>query len=158
MTEAHRTEIIDIFNFYINNGYSAYPSQTVSYNYYDKFLEIASNFPAFAIKTNSRIVGFCFLNAYNPLSTFSKTVVITYFIDNDFTRKGIGKMALGKLVAEARKRGIKNILANISSENKDSLAFHLKNGFKKCGEFNGIIEKNNKEFDIIWMQKKIGLK
>jgi len=155
MSKEHRAEIIDIFNFYIKNSYSAYPEEKVSYDYYDKFLEIATNFPAFAIKKSDKIIGFCFLNSYNPLSTFKETAVITYFIDKAYKGKGIGKIALNHLEAEARSKGIKIILANIASVNKESLVFHSKNGFKKCGEFEGIIKKNNRQFDIIWMQKTL---
>ena len=155
MSDDHRIEIIDIFNFYILNSYSAYPEEKVSYDYYDKFLEMTVNFPAFAIKLNDKIVGFCLLSSYNPLSTFNETAVITYFIDKDHTGKGIGKIALNKLETEARRKGIKNILANIASINEESLVFHSKNGFKKCGEFQGIIQKNNRQFDIIWMQKRL---
>lgn len=44
MSNDHRIEIIDIFNFYILNSYSAYPEEKVSYDYYEKFLEITVNF------------------------------------------------------------------------------------------------------------------
>lgn len=155
LAKEHRTEIIDIFNFYISNSYSAYPEENVSYDYFDKFLEIATHFPAFAVRNNDRIIGFCFLNSYNPVSTFNETAVITYFIDKDHKGKGIGKIALNKLEEEARRKGVKNILANIASINKESLVFHSNNGFKKCGEFKGIIKKNSKQFDIIWMQKTL---
>jgi L-amino acid N-acyltransferase YncA len=155
LSKEHRAEVIDIFNFYIKNSYAAYPEEQVSYDYYDKFLEIAAGFPAFAIKNEEKLIGFCFLNSYNPLSTFNETGVITYFIDKDYKGKGIGKSALNKLEAEARIKGIKNILANIASVNEESIAFHSKNGFRKCGEFEGIIKKNNKQFDIIWMQKTL---
>ena len=153
LSEKHRIGIIDIFNYYIENEYSAYPEKKVSYEYYDIFLEISTKFPAFTIKTSDKIIGFCFLNSYNPVSTFNETLTITYFIDKDFRGQGIGKLALNKLETEAKKIGVKNILANISSVNKESLAFHSKNGFKKYGEFEGIIKKNDEIFNIIWMQK-----
>lgn len=155
LSNEHRTEIIDIFNYYIINCYSAYPEENVSYNYYDEFLKIATNFPAFAMRLNDKIIGFCFLNSYNSLSTFNETAVITYFIHKDYKGKGIGKIALKKLEAEARTKGIRHILANIASVNQESLMFHQKNGFKRCGEFEGIIKKNNKQFNIIWMQKNL---
>ncbi len=153
MSDEHRTGIIDIFNYYVLHEYSAYPEEEVSYAYFDNFLEIAKKFPAYAIKIKSKVVGFCFLNYYNPLSTFKESAVITYFLDKDYRGKGIGKRALDKLEMEAREKGITNILANIASVNEESLAFHLKTGFKKCGEFEGIITKKNKQFNIIWMQK-----
>jgi phosphinothricin acetyltransferase len=155
LSDEHRTSVMDIFNFYIENEFSAYPEEKLNYDYYDNFLTISNKYPAFAIKVKDKIVGFCFLNSYNPASSFKETAQITYFIDNDFKGKGIGKMALNKLEIEAKKDGIENILANIASVNKESLAFHSKNGFTKCGEFENIIKKQNKKFNIIWMQKKL---
>jgi phosphinothricin acetyltransferase len=155
LSDDHRSSVIDIFNFYIENDFSAYPEEKLKYDYYDNFLSISKNYPAFAIKVNDKVVGFCFINSYNPLSSFKETAQITYFIDKDFKGKGIGKMALNRLEVEAKKYGIKNILANIASVNEESLAFHSKNGFVKCGEFENIIKKKDIEFNIIWMQKKL---
>ncbi len=146
---------MDIFNFYIENDFSAYPEEKLKLDYYDNFLTISNKYPAFAIIVKGKVVGFCFLNCYNPLSSFKETVQVTYFIDIDHKGKGIGKMALKKLEIEAKKIGVKNILANIASVNEESLAFHSKNGFVKCGEFESIIKKNNKEFNVVWMQKKL---
>ena len=155
MSTEHGKDIIDIFNYYINNSTAAFPDKTVPYEYFDKFINITKDYPAFSIKVKDKIIGFCFLHAYNPLPTFNECAEITYFIDKEFTGKGIGKMALTKLEIEAKKKGIKTILANISSKNKESLSFHKTNGFVECGRFNGIAKKNGEQFDIIWMQKQI---
>lgn len=155
MSNKHRTEIINLLNYYIVHDFSAYPEQEVAYEYYDKFLEISDKYPAFAIKTNNKLIGFCFLNAYNPLPSFSKTATVAYFIDQAYTGKGIGKMALNKLETEARSKGLKSILANIASVNERSIAFHSKNGFNTCGVFKGILRKKNKELDVVWMQKQL---
>lgn len=155
MVGEHRKEIIDIYNYYVENDFSAYPEKSFPYEYYDKFLEMAKGYPAYSIFVNKQIVGFCFLHAYNSISTFKACAEITYFIDKMFTGKGIGKVALEKLEKEARKIGIKRILASIASENDQSLIFHRKNGFRECGKFEKIITKKGKQFDIIWMQKDI---
>lgn len=155
MSEEHRTSIIDILNYYIENDFSAYEEEKVSYTFFDKLLSIADKYPAFAIKVKETVVGFAFLNSYFPSLSFKETAVITYFIDKDYKGKGIGKITLHNLEEEAKKIGIKNILASISSLNEESLAFHSKNGFVKCGEFDDIIKKKHKVFSIIWMQKKL---
>ena len=57
------------------------------------------------------------------------------------------------LESEARQRGIDTILANISSHNEQSLAFHAGHGFTECGRFRRAGRKFEKDFDIVWMQK-----
>ena len=69
--------------------------------------------------------------------------------------KGIGKAALEKLEEEAKKIGIKTLLADISSENTQSIHFHEKNGFRICGRFHNIGKKKGKNFDVVWMEKTV---
>jgi phosphinothricin acetyltransferase len=51
--------------------------------------------------------------------------------------------------------GVKHLLANISSRNKQSIGFHLKNGFTECGRFHNIGRKKGDYFDVVWMEKEI---
>ena len=155
MSEQHRKEVIDIFNYYIENSFAAYCDRSLPYVFYDRFLEMTKGYPAFAMKIEGKTVGFSYLRAYHPFPTFAETAEITYFINPEFTGKGLGKAALLRIEEEARKIGIKTILANIASENQQSLDFHKHNGFKECGRFEKIINKKGKRFDIVWMQKWI---
>ncbi|MDF9409621.1 N-acetyltransferase family protein [Pelotomaculum isophthalicicum JI] len=156
MTEKHGKEIIDIFNYYVENSYAAYPEQKLLYDFFNKFLEMTRGYPAFIIKNiTGKIVGFCFLRAHNPLPVFRETAEISYFLKEDEVGKGIGKYALGLLEKEGKAMGIKYILASISSYNEQSLCFHKKNGFIECGRFRNIGKKKGKNFDVVWMEKEI---
>ena len=79
-----------------------------------------------------------------------------YFIHPDYTGQGIGTLALEKLEVEAKKRGIKKLLADISSENTSSIKFHEKNGFVEFGQLKDIGKKFNKYFSVVYMGKEIG--
>ena len=155
MSEGHRKAIIDIYNHYIDNSFSAYPDSRFAYGYFDRFLEMTRGYPAFALMDGETVAGFCFLRPWNPLPTFKGCAEITYFIGPEYTGKGIGTMALERLEAEARKMGIRTILASIASENRQSLNFHGRNGFRECGRFEKVIEKKGVRFDVVWMQKDL---
>ena len=155
LTEKYKDAVVNIFNYYIENSNAAYPEKKVNEDFFISLLRKTENYPNFIILSGENILGFCYLSAYNELSTFKECALITYFIDKKHTGKGIGKKVLEKLESEAHKRNIKIILAHISSENKQSILFHTKNGFEECGRFKKIARKNNKYFDIVWMQKRI---
>lgn len=157
LLEEHRVPVIDIYNYYIENSFAAYPDRKVPYEFFDILFEKTKGFPAFIIKDTStnKIVGFFYLKAYHPFSVFKETAEITYFIEPSVVGKGIGKKALQLLEEKGKTMGIKQILASISSLNEVSITFHQKNGFKECGRFNRIIRKNGVYFDIIWMQKEL---
>lgn len=157
LAETHRIPVIDIYNYYIQNSYAAYPENKVPYEFFDLMFEKTKGYPAYAIKKNisGKIVGFCYLKGYHPFPVFKETAEITYFIAPLEVGNGLGKKALQLLEEEGKVMGITQILASISSLNDQSLGFHKKNGFKECGRFNRIIKKNGVAFDIIWMQKEI---
>lgn len=156
ITIEDRIPIIDVFNYYVENSYAAYPETKFPYEAFDRFLEMFQGFPSAAVKDeNDKLIGFGFLRSYNPIPTFSQTAEITYFLDPGYTGKGIGKTLLNYLIEEGRKKGLTNILANISSLNRGSIIFHEKNGFVECGRFKNVCNKNQRHFDVVWMQRSL---
>ncbi len=157
MTEDYAKEVMDIFNYYVENSFSAYPESKLPYEFYGKLLEMINNYPAYVIKDkdSGKVAGFCFLRAHNPFPVFKETAELSCFLEKDEVGKGIGKKALCILEEDAKRVGIKTLLVNISSENAQSINFHQKNGFKECGRFSMIGKKMGRHFDVIWMQKDI---
>jgi L-amino acid N-acyltransferase YncA len=151
-----RQGVMDIFNYYVENSFAAYPQDKLSYQAFDMFLEVSGNYPTVSIiDKEDSIAGFGMMRSHNPFSSFSHTAEITCFIHQDHTGKGLGKILLQYLENEGRAGGITNILANISSLNPGSIEFHKKNGFIECGCFKNVGVKNGRKFDTIWMQKII---
>jgi L-amino acid N-acyltransferase YncA len=149
-------EIIDIFNYYIEHSFAAYPEQTVSEGFSGMIMAQCAQYPSVTVKTHDgTIVGFGLLHAHNPMPAFSRSAEITYFIRPDMTGKGIGTGILAFLETEAKKGNISVLLANISSKNNGSIRFHQKNGFIECGRFRNVGEKKGVIFDTVWMQKEI---
>jgi L-amino acid N-acyltransferase YncA len=156
MTENHRKRVIDVFNYYVEHSFAAFPEQAMPYEFFDKFAAIIRGYPAVVVKDSSDTVsGFAFLRPYYFDTTLKRTAEITYFLMPDMARKGIGTRILNDFSAQAKEIGIDNILACISSRNEESLKFHNKNGFSVCGRFLRVGKKFGEDFDLIWMQKQI---
>lgn len=148
--------IIDIFNHYVENSFAAYPEGRVPYEFFGLFLSMAQGYPFLVAKDGAgKVLGFGLLRPHNPMPAFLSTAEITYFIAPECTGRGIGSRMLGRLLAEAKAKGITSILASISSLNEGSLAFHKKSGFVECGRFIGIGLKKGRGFDVVWMQKVV---
>jgi L-amino acid N-acyltransferase YncA len=151
----YQKEVMCIFNYYVETSFAAYPENTLPESFFAKLQEMTRGYPAYVIKVGDEVAGFCFLRSYSPFSTFRESAEITYFIKQDFTGRGIGKIVLDRLESDALRLGIKNILASISSKNELSIWFHEKHGFKKCGQLEATGKKFGEYFDVIWMQKRI---
>ena len=149
-----RKPLIDIFNHYIENSFAAYLETRVGYDTFDRFLQLSEDYPRASLRdSNGKLIGFGFLRAYHFAPAFSKTAEITYFIHPDYTGKGLGRSLLNHILVDAKRKGLKNILASISSLNPWSISFHQKNGFRESGRFRNIGIKNGRSFDTIWMQR-----
>jgi phosphinothricin acetyltransferase len=153
LTEADRHPVIDIFNYFIENSFAAYPEQPVGYDMYDRFLQMTQGYPAVTVRDAAdEVVGFAFLRPYMPVDSLRRAAEIAYFIWPDHTGHGLGNRILEHFKEEGRDRGLGFLLASISSLNEGSIRFHERHGFRHCGRFERIGLKKNREFDVVWMQ------
>jgi len=154
--QTDRCAVIDLFNYYIENTYAAYPERPVPYEFFDLLLAVSKEYPTVALRgSDGALAGFGMLRAHNPMPAFARTAEITYFIRPELTGRGFGSAMLEHLEAEGKKRGISCILASISSKNEGSLRFHARHGFMACGRFRNVGEKWGTLFDTVWMEKEI---
>lgn len=154
LSSSDRGEVIDIFNYYVENSYAAYPERKVPYEFFDMFLQATAGYPTAIAKNKSKtILGFGMLRPYSPMPTMAGTAEITYFVRPECTGKGIGSSMLEYLLKGAGEKGLHCILASISSLNEGSIRFHSQHGFSECGRLKEVGKKHGSFFDIVWMQK-----
>jgi len=147
--------ISDVFNYFVENSYASYEISKIGPDFYFKIRAGSPQCPFYVIEASNKVIGFGFLRPYRNTEAFRQTAEITYFILPEHTRKGLGRKLLRVLEKEAEEMGITTLLANISSLNNQSLKFHVKNGFRRCGTFRKIGTKFGKDFDVVWMQKSL---
>lgn len=151
-----RAAVVDIFNYYVENSFAAYPESKVPPELFDMLLKMSEGYPTVAARDGDGVLlGFGLLRPHNPIPAFSETAEITYFVKPGYTNQGIGSLMLEFLLQGARNRGLSSILAGISSLNEVSINFHKKNGFIECGRFQRIGRKHGQTFDVVWMQKML---
>lgn len=150
---ADREPVLAIFNHYIANSMAAYAEQTLPPEAFDGVLKMCAGYPAFAARDETgKLAGFAMLRPFHPLPTFSGTAEITYFLQPEATGRGLGRLLLDQMITGAREKGLRTLLASISSLNEGSLRFHLRNGFEECGRLRRVGLKQGREFDVIYCQ------
>lgn len=151
-------QMLEIFNYYVDNSFAAYLETPVGPEFFQtSHAEGGPNkgehYPFYVMEEDNRVIGIGALRPYLPFPNFQHTGVVSYFILPEYTRKGLGVRLLDVLCEDAKKKNIKSLLANVSSKNQASLNFHLKHGFVECGRFKDVGTKFGKYFDIVWFQK-----
>lgn len=67
-----REPVMNIFSYYVENSFSAYPESKLPYEFFDRFLSICQGYPAVAARGESgELIGFGMLRPYNPWPVFS---------------------------------------------------------------------------------------
>jgi L-amino acid N-acyltransferase YncA len=154
--DADCDSIVRIFNHYVEHSFAAYPEQPLDERLFDFLKTIVYGNAFFVVVSRTDgIIGFGFLKKYHPYPAFNRTAEVGYFLLPEHTRRGAGGLLLKRLEQEARQLGVDNLLANISAQNPQSIAFHKKQGFRECGRFEKILTKFGQDLDVIWMQKRL---
>ena len=153
--ERDREPVIWIFNHYVTTGFAAYPDKPVPLGFFDLFRDGALAF--YVAEQEGEVIGFSLMKPFLPFSTFSRTATVSTFIDPAHRHSGCGTVLLDAMTNEALLRGVRVLLASISSKNPDSRAFHKKHGFTECGRFQNVGFKFGEPFDVIWMEKDLEL-
>jgi phosphinothricin acetyltransferase len=156
MSPDDRFAVIDIFNFYVEHSFAAYPEKPVSYEFYETLLKMCHGFPNGVLREESgKIVGYGMLRPYSPMPTFSMTAEVTCFLKESYTGQGLGTVLLDYLIDGGKKMGLNSILASVSSLNEASMKFHSRHGFVECGRFRNIGRKQGQAFDVVYYQKML---
>lgn len=156
LKEAHRTEVIDILNYYIENTTAAFREDKVDYTHYDQFIDKCNVYIGYAIKTEDDVmIGFCTLEPFKNINPFKSTAELMYFIKEEYIGKGVGTKSIKRLEKDAKERGINKLVVDITDDNDRSISFHKRNGFIEYGRLRKCWKKFGKDLGIVFMEKAI---
>ena len=89
--------------------------------------------PILVAELEGKVAGFAYLTYMSAKSGWRFTREDTIYIDPSFQGRGIGKLLLASLLAEARRIGVRLVVASITSTNEVSIALHRQAGFEVVG-------------------------
>jgi len=153
-TESDVESILEIVNHAILHT-------TANYNYEPQSFEVqmewfrqkqAHHFPVIVAELDGQVVGFGAYSTFREKIGYQFTVEHSVYVSNGFIGKGIGKLLLAELIAFAKKQNLRIMIGAIDAENSDSIAFHEKFGFVKCGIIKDAAYKFDRWLDLQLMQ------
>lgn len=155
-TDEDKEQVMRILNHYVENSMAAYSTKAFPMQAWEHIKGMCIQGNLLVAKSESgEVLGFALLKSFMGMASFIKTADIGYFIAPEHVGKGLGKKLLAALEDAARSLGIRVLLANVSSVNEESLAFHQRTGFTECGRFPQVGEKLGQMFDLVWFYKNL---
>ncbi|MBN1375634.1 MAG: hypothetical protein JXA01_05730 [Dehalococcoidia bacterium] len=93
MEEDDLEAVVEIFNYFVQTSFAAYPDVKADATLFDFLKGMFSESIFYVIqKPGSDIVGFGLLRHHQRSNAFNRAAELTYFILPDYSRKGLGAM------------------------------------------------------------------
>jgi L-amino acid N-acyltransferase YncA len=120
-----------------------------------KLLE--KDYPYLVAEIAGAVAGYAYAGPYRDRRAYDWCVEDSIYVAPEFHRKGIGRLLLTHLIAEAEQRDFRQMLGVIGdSANTASVAVHAAVGFRLIGTFRSIGFKHGRWLDTVLMQRALG--
>jgi phosphinothricin acetyltransferase len=111
-----------------------------------------AGFPVLVADDEGKVLGYGSFGEFRPFDGYRLTVEHSVYVLDEAQGRGIGKMLLKALIAEARTLGKRVMVGAIDASNYASLALHDTMGFEERGRMPGVGEKFGKRLDLVLVQ------
>lgn len=107
--------------------------------------------PVYTAELEGKVVGFGSLSPYRPgRKAMRKVAEVSFFLDFNYHRKGIGSTLLRYMMEDCPRLGINSLIAILLGTNDGSIALLRKCGFEEWGRMPQIIEFEDKTCDHLY--------
>jgi phosphinothricin acetyltransferase len=102
-----------------------------------------------------KVIGYAYASTYRPREAYRFTCEDSIYLAPDAVGHGIGGQMLERLIADAGKAGLKQMLAVITAERENSIRLHARHGFRMIGRYEALGYKFDRWLDIVHMQRAL---
>ena len=112
--------------------------------------------PWVVVEVDDVVRAYAYGTRHRDRAAYDWTVETTVYVDQDFTRAGLGRIALSAVLAILRLQGAHLAVAGITPPNPGSIGLHEALGFSRVGTFEGIGWKFGTWHGVEWMALELG--
>lgn len=121
-------------------------------------------YPYLVATQEGQILGYAYAGPFHERAAYDWAVETSIYVDERYKGQGIGKKLYAALEQALSAQNILNLNACIAYPaqedehlTKDSVLFHLHLGYRLVGEFYQCGYKFNRWYNMVWMEKHIGV-
>ncbi len=142
-TSSDLPQIVDIYNQAIAEGNCTADTHSLTVEERQDWFDSHNpdKYPIYVMEKEGEILGWCSLSAHRRgRMALSNVAEISYYVDQNHRKKGIGRQLMQHALEQASKLGLHNLFAILLDVNKTSVALLEKNGFARWGHLPDIAE------------------
>lgn len=157
--------LLDIYAYYVEHTAITFEYDVPSPDEFKRRMEnTLKRYPYLVIEENGKIWGYTYAGAFIGRAAYGRSSEVTIYLDRSARKNGYGRMLYKALEDALKDMGILNLYACIGDPviedeylTKNSEQFHQHLGFTKVGEFHKCGYKFGRWYNMIWMEKLIGI-
>ena len=101
--------------------------------------------PIVVVERNGEVVGFASTSTYRPRACYAGIAEFSVYVDAAHRGTGVGRLAMARLMDEARQAGFWKLVSRAFPENVASLALLDSLGFRRVGRY-----ERHGQLDGVW--------
>jgi phosphinothricin acetyltransferase len=119
---------------------------------------INKGLPYLVLEDASGVIGFTYCNWFKPRPAYRFSAEDSIYLAVEATGKGLGRLLLQELMAQAERCGVRKLIAVIGdSANKGSVGLHRSSGFRHVGVLSSCGWKFDRWLDVVMMECALGM-
>ena len=119
---------------------------------------LSKNLPYLVIEDDNGVLGFAYCNWFKPRPAYRFSAEDSIYLAPNTHSKGLGKLLLVELMAQAERAGVRKLIAVIGdSANLGSVGVHKSCGFQHVGVLSACGWKFERWLDVVMMERALGL-
>lgn len=158
-------EILTIYRYYVQNTAISFEWETPTVEEFRaRIANTLKKYPYLVALREGRIVGYAYAHPFVGRAAYDWSAELTIYLAPEMKKQGLGRALYEELEKKLAQMGILNLYACIGvPEEEDeylsfnSADFHAHMGFSKCGTFSKCGYKFGRWYDMVWMEKIIGV-
>ena len=112
--------------------------------------------PWVVVEVDGVVRSYAYATRHRERAAYDWTVETTAYVDRDFTRMGLGRIAMSAVLAILRLQGAHLAVAGITPPNPASVGLHEALGFERIGAFEAIGFKHGRWHGVTWYGLELG--
>ena len=125
--------------------------------------EMASRFAAIEEKghplligeIDGDVVGYAYASTFRARAAYRFTCEDSIYFSPQAVGRGLGQQMLARLIEDAAKAGLKQMIAGITAERENSIRLHARQGFRMVGRYEAVGFKFDRWLDVVHMQRAL---
>ena len=164
-TLADAPRILEIYAFYVEHTAISFEYTVPTLEEFRGRMErTLRRYPYLVVEEAGRIEGYCYAGPFVGRAAYDWSAELTIYLDPGAKKRGYGRLLYEALEKELSEMGVLNLYACIGQTDTEdeyltnnSPQFHAHMGFSLVGKFQKCGYKFGRWYDMIWMEKLIGV-